>query len=159
MIIAAACAGLGVLGYGFWPREETHISDLLTELCTQLNQTRDEASLIRLQRFLNGKLQPGASVHLVELEQELLGRLDVVAHARDLLSGPPLTFSLSSIEVRVSGRLARADADLTVTASGSGEQRRELRRTRVRLAKLGDEWQIEAVEVDPIDPAQMEARP
>jgi len=55
--------------------------------------------------------------------------------------------------------LARVDADLSVTVRGSGEQRRELRRTRVRLRKPSSRWQIENVEVDPVEFAEPEARP
>jgi ketosteroid isomerase-like protein len=83
----------------------------------------------------------------------------VLARAGELLDEPPLTFALSNVEVKVSGRLARVDADLALSIRGGGEQRRELRHSRVRLAKHADRWQIEAIEVDPIVPSEPEARP
>jgi hypothetical protein len=159
VVIGAVCFALGLLGYQFLPRDETHITSLLTELGTRLNQTRDPASLARLQEFLRRALTPAASIRIDELAQDVQGREAIADHARVLLDGLPLSFALSSVEVHLSGRLARVDADLTVSVSGSAEQRRELRRTRVRLSKAADAWQIEAIEVEPIAPAQMEARP
>ena len=159
MLLAAACAGLALLGYLLWPRDETRIADLLTDLCAKLNQTRDEARLGELQSFLRAALLPEARVHASEVDADWDGRETVVERARELLSGPPLSFVLSGIEVHLSGLLARVDADLSVTVRGSGEQRRDLRRTRVRLRKVSATWQIEAVEVDPLESAEPEARP
>jgi hypothetical protein len=62
-------------------------------------------------------------------------------------------------EVHVSGALARVNANLIVTERGSGEQHRDLRLTEVRLRKSREVWQIEAVRVDPVRPAEPEARP
>lgn len=141
------------------PRDETRINALLDELCTQLNQTKDESSLASLRQFLASALLPQISVRAAELEQELQGIEEVSARAHDLLDGPPLSFALSNVEVRVGGGLARVEADLVLSVRGGGEQRRDLRHTRVRLAKRDGNWRIEAVEVDPIAPSEPEARP
>jgi len=94
-----------------------------------------------------------------ELEQRLLGVRAVSERAADLLTGAPLTFALSSVEIHLTGHLARVDADLLVTVRGGGEQRRELRRTRLRLVKPDTEWQLEAVEIAAVLPSEPEARP
>jgi len=112
-----------------------------------------------LQQFLASALLPEVRVQAAELVQELQGVPEVSARAAELLAGPPLSFALNSVEVRVSGRLARVEAELLLSVRGGGEQRREVRRTRVRLAKHEAHWQIEAVEVDPIAPSEPEARP
>ena len=159
VVLIVVCLGVGLLGYQFLPRDETRITSLLAELGTQLNQVRDPASLAVLRHFLRGSLTPGASIRIDELAEDVQGRDAIAERSRALLDGLPLSFALSSVEVHLSGRMARVDADLTVSASGSAEQRRELRRTRVRLNRAAGAWQIEAIEVEPIAPAQMEARP
>ena len=158
-MIAAACLALGLFGYELWPRDEKRISAVLNELCTELNQTRDEASLARLRQFLDRALEPEISVHSSELDRPLEGRAEVSERAAALLNGVPLSFALSTVEIHVSGTLARVELDLIVTVRGSGEQRRDLRHTRVRLAKRGDAWQIEDIEVDAVAPSEPEARP
>ena len=150
---------LGVVGYEFWPRDETRISSLLNELCAQLNQTRDEASLARLRQFLRTALRPEVDVHVSELNQDVTGVDAVSARVEDLLTLPPLSFAWSSIEIHLSGRLARVDADLLITVRGSGEQHRDLRRTQVRLAKVSGVWQIEAIDIESVPSAEPEARP
>jgi hypothetical protein len=159
LVIAALLFACALVGYELMPRDETRIRDLLDESCTLLNQTKDESSLSSLRQFLATVLLPQISVRAAELTQELEGVPEVSARAQDLLAGPPLSFALSNVEVTVSGRLARVDADLVVSVRGGGEQRRDLRRTRARLAKRDDRWQIEAVEVDPVVPSEPEARP
>jgi hypothetical protein len=159
LLLTLACLALGLLAYELVPRDETRIASLLERLCTQLNQTRDLASLARLRAALPSALEPQVALRLVELELELEGLPSVQARAADLLSGAPLTVALSSVETHLSGNHARVDADLLVTLSGSGEQRRDLRRTRVFLRKHGASWQIERLEVDPVAPSEPEARP
>jgi hypothetical protein len=159
LVIAVVLLACALVGYELMPRDETRIRALLDEACAQLNQTKDDSSLASLQRFLTTALLPQISVQAAELGQELQGREEALARARDLLVGPPLSFALSSVEVKVSGRLARVEAELLISVRGGGEQRREVRRTRARLAKRADSWQIEAVEVDPIAPSEPEARP
>ena len=158
-VIAALCLGAGLVGYELWPKDETRITMLVNALCTQLNHTRDPASLARTRQFLLASLLPGASLRIAEQGLEIEGAEQIADHAPSLLAGPPLTLALSSVEVRISGRLARVDADLTVSVSGSAEQRRELRRTQLRLSKPNDKWLVEDIEVAPLAPAQMEARP
>ncbi len=51
------------------------------------------------------------------------------------------------------------DADLLLTVSGSGEQRRDLRRTRVLLRKTDAAWRIERVEIDAGCAVRAEPRP
>jgi len=159
LVIAGALFACAIVGYQLMPRDETRINALLDELCTQLNQTKDESSLASLRQFLASALLPQISVRAAELEQELQGIEEVSARAHDLLDGPPLSFALSNVEVRVGGGLARVEADLVLSVRGGGEQRRDLRHTRVRLAKRDGNWRIEAVEVDPIAPSEPEARP
>ena len=159
LVISAACLGLGLLAYQFLPRDETRITSLLEELCGRLNQTRDQESLARLQQRLSVLLSPHVELDIDELEQRLLGVRAVSERAADLLTGAPLTFALSSVEIHLTGHLARVDADLSVTVRGSGEQRRELRRTRLRLVKPDTEWQLEAVEIAALLPSEPEARP
>jgi hypothetical protein len=159
LVIAVSVLSCAVIGYQLAPRDETRIGALLDESCARLNRTRDAESLAALRQFLATALLPQVSVHASELAQDLQGKAEVLARAGDLLEGPPLTFALSSVQVKVSGRLGRVDADLLLTVRGGGEQRRDLRRTRVRLAKREDRWQIEAIEVDPVAPSEPEARP
>lgn len=154
-----ACFALGIVGYEFWPRDETRISTLLNDLCALLNRTRDQASLDRLRLFLRGALRPEVEVRVSELDAELSGVAAVSARAQDLLSSPPLSFAWSSVEIHLSGSLARVEADLWVTVRGSGEQHRDLRRTSVRLIKIGGAWQIEAVDIAEVPSAEPEARP
>jgi ketosteroid isomerase-like protein len=156
LVLLLACA---LVGYELMPRDETRIRALLDDSCTHLNQTKDPSSLADLQQFLAAVLLPQVSVRIAELGYDLQGIEQVSAHADDLLEGVPLSFALNSVEVKVSGRLARVEAELLVSARGGGEQRREVRHTRVRLAKHADRWQIEAVQVDPIAPSEPEARP
>ena len=159
LVIAVLLFACVIVGYELLPRDETRISALLEEGCAQLNRTRDKSSLSTLQHFLASALLPQVSVHGAELGQDLQGIEEVSARAADLLDGPPLSFALSSVEIKISGRLARVEAELLVSVRGGGEQRREVRRTRVRLAKHTDRWQIEALEVDPIAFSEPEARP
>jgi hypothetical protein len=156
VVVLLVCA---LVGYELLPRDETRIRALLDESCAQLNRTRDEGSLASLRQFLSGALLPQISVRAAELGQDMEGLPEVSARARELLAGPPLSFALNSVEIKVSGRLARVEAELLLSVRGGGEQRREVRHTRVRLAKRGEDWQIEAVEVDPIAPSEPEARP
>jgi hypothetical protein len=158
-VIAVALLACALIGYELMPRDDTRISALLDELCARLTQTRDTESLANLRQFLPSALLPQVSVHAAELGQDLDGTAEVSARAGDLLAGPPLSFALNSVEIKVSGRLARVEAELLVSVRGGGEQRREVRRSRVRLAKHEAGWQIEAVEVDPIAPSEPEARP
>ncbi len=158
-MIAVAVLSCAVIGYELMPRDERRIGALLDELCARLNQTRDASSLASLRQFLSVALLPQISVHASELAQDLQGLEEVSGRAHELLEGAPLSFALSSVQVKVSGRLASVDADLVLSVRGGAEQRRDLRRTRVRLAKHDDRWQIEAIEVDPIAPSEPEARP
>ena len=152
--------GLGFIGLQLWPRDESRITGLLQDLCAQLNETRDTATLAQLRQMLDRSLLPNASVRVSELDVLAEGRAEVEQRAAQLLSnGVPLSFALSSIEVHVSGKLARADLDLLVMPRGSGEQRRDLRRTRVRLSKDHGDWRIEAVEIDALAESEPEARP
>jgi len=169
LVLAAVAFAGALVGYQLLPRDEKRINALLQELCGRLNQTRDPATLGALREFLTVALLPEVSLHATELAEDcakfcgafgtLQGLELVSARAGDLLNEPPLTFALSNVEVRVSDRLARVDADLEVSVRGGAEQRRQVRHSRVRLAKRAGRWQIEAIEVDPIVPSEPEARP
>jgi len=159
VVVAVALFACAIVGYELWPRDETRIRALLEESCARLNQTRDEAALTSLRQFLDETFLPQASVRVTELGLELQGAEELTARARELLAGPPLSFALNSVEVKVSRGLARVEAELLVSVRGGGEQRREVRHTHVRLAKRDDRWRIEAVEVEPIAPSEPEARP
>jgi hypothetical protein len=158
-MVAGACLALGLLAFELAPRDETRVERLLSELCAELNQTRDEASLARLRLFLSHALRPEVELQAAELGHELKGVAAVSMRAFELLSLPPLSFAWSSMDIHLSGMRARVDADLWVTVRGSGEQHRDLRRSRVSLVKLGAVWQIEAIAVDPLAPSEPEARP
>jgi hypothetical protein len=158
-LIIVATFAAGLLGYELWPRDETRIASLLNGLCAKLNETRDERSLTALRQALRSTLLPTASVRIRELDSELEGAPAVAERAGELLDNVPLSFSLSSIEAHVSGRLARVDADVSIVASGSDEQRRDLRHTSIRLSKTGEQWRIESLELDAVAPSQPEARP
>jgi len=155
-MVVFSCA---LIGYELVPRDETRIRAVLDELCAHLNQTKDANSLAILRQFLSTAVLPQISLRAPELGQDLQGADEVSARAQDLLEGAPLSFALNSVEIKVSDRLARVEAELLLSVRGGGEQRRQVRRTRVRLAKHADRWQIEAVEVDPIAPSEPEARP
>ena len=155
-MVVFSCA---LIGYELVPRDETRIRAVLDELCAHLNQTKDANSLAILRQFLSTAVLPQISLRAPELGQDLQGADEVSARAQDLLEGAPLSFALNSVEIKVSDRLARVEAELLLAVRGGGEQRRQVRRTRVRLAKHADRWQIEAVEVDPIAPSEPEARP
>ena len=155
-MVVFSCA---LIGYELVPRDETRIRAVLDELCAHLNQTKDANSLAILRQFLSTAVLPQISLRASELGQDLQGADEVSARAQDLLEGAPLSFALNSVEIKVSDRLARVEAELLLSVRGGGEQRRQVRRTRVRLAKHADRWQIEAVEVDPIAPSEPEARP
>jgi ketosteroid isomerase-like protein len=157
-LVVALAAG-GVIGFELVPREERSILSVVNELCARLTQTRDPASLATLDAALSAWLSEGVTVQAPELGQELSGLAAVSERARDLLSAPPLSFSLVDTEVHMSGKLARVNANLILTERGSGEQHRDLRLTEVRLQKHGSAWQIEAVRVEPVRPAEPEARP
>ncbi len=113
----------------------------------------------RCVNFFAGATLPQVSLRAPELGEELNGFEALSARAHDLLETAPLSFALNSVEIGVSGSLARVEAELLVSVRGGGEQRREVRHTRVRLAKREERWRIEAVEVDPIAPSEPEARP
>jgi ketosteroid isomerase-like protein len=157
LVVALALGGL--LAYELVPREDRRILGVLNDLCAKLNQTRDEASLAELQAWLRASLVDEVSVRSAELGQDLSGLAAVTGRARDLLAAPPLSFALADSEVHVSGGLARVTANLLVTERGSGEQHRDLRLTEVRLRKSGKIWRVEAVSVEPVRPAEPEARP
>jgi hypothetical protein len=155
-----AALGLGLVGYELWPSDERRITALLNDLCAKLNQTRDAASLVEIRTALRAALLPNASLRVTELSLDAQDADDVIARASELLtSGVPLSFALNSIEVHLSGHLARVDVDLIASTRGSGEQSRDLRHTHVRLAKSAVRWQIEAVEVDSVARSEPEARP
>ncbi len=160
-LIAAACMGGAVLAYELLSSDERAIGALLNDLCSELNQTRDAASLARLRGALGKALLPSAEVYLVELDLRLEGAPAVLEHAQDLLSGPPLSFTLSSVQTRISGKHAQVVADLVVVVSGSGEQHRDLRPTRLELVKAGEggAWRIELVEVERVAHDEPEPRP
>ena len=159
LLIAGACLGAALLTYELLPGDERAIATLLNELCSELNRTRDAASLARLRAALAAALLPSAELSVVELGLRLEGAPALLEHAEDLLSGPPLSFTLNSVQVRISGKHAQVVADLLAVVSGSGEQHRDLRRTRVELAKQGDRWRIELVEIEGVAPDQPEPRP
>ena len=150
-----------LVGYELWPRDETRIASLLSDLCAQFNEVHDPGSLARLKDSLSTALLPNASARVSELGIDAEGREQITRYvAGGLLSaGAPLSFSLSNVEVHVSGHLARVDLDVLVMPYGSGEQRRDLRHTRVRLSKVEGHWRIEAVEIDGVAESQPEARP
>ena len=159
-VAGIAIIGLGLIGVELWPRDETRISSLLQALCAELNETRDAATLAQLRQGLSSALLPNASLRVTELDLDAEGSAEVEQRAGQLLSsGVPLSFGLSSVEVHVSGKLARVDLDLLVMPRGSGEQRRDVRHTRVRLSKSGGDWRIEAVEIDGVAESEPEARP
>ena len=157
--IAAACLIVAIVGYALWPRDAARIETLLKDSLSQLNRARDPASMAELQQFLRATLLPTATVRIAELDLELAGVDAISSRATELLAGPPLKFGWIGLEAKVSGRLATVDADLVVAVRGGAEQRPQLRRTRVRLAKRGELWQIEAVEVDAVALSEPEARP
>jgi hypothetical protein len=159
LLIAAACVCAGALVYELLPKDERAIGALLGELCSELNRTRDVASLARLRAALGQALLPSSEVHLVELDLRLEGAPAVLEHAQDLLSGPPLSFTLSSVQTRISGNHAQVVADLVAVISGSGEQHRDLRPTRIELAKRGNDWRIEQVVVEGVAHDEPEPRP
>jgi hypothetical protein len=160
LVIAVLVLGLALVGYELVPRDERRITGLLNDLCSKLNQTHDEATLVDLQHSLSKALLPNASVRVTELGLDLQGVDEVTQRARELLtSGVPLSFALNSLEVHLSGRLARVEMDLLVTTRGSGEQSRDLRHSHVRLTKSVAGWRIEAVEIDPVLASEPEARP
>lgn len=148
-----------ILAYEFVPRDEARVERLLNDSCAELNQTHDEASLDRLRQFLSSALSPEVEVRATELGQVLVGVPAVSTRAGELLSLPPLSFAWSSMEIHLSGTRARVDADLWITERGSGEQHRDLRRSRLTLVKLRESWQIETIAVDPVAPSEPEARP
>ncbi|HWZ93291.1 MAG TPA: nuclear transport factor 2 family protein [Polyangiaceae bacterium] len=154
-----ALAAFGLVGYELLPRDDRRISSLLEDLCAKLNQTRDPATLAELQAALRASLLPEVVIQGPELGSDLTGPDAVEERARELLTVAPLSFSLSDVDVRVSGALARVTANLIVTVRGSGEQQRELRFTEVRLRQVGAQWRIERVNVEPVRPAEPEARP
>ncbi len=154
-----ALLALVLLGYELMPREEGRITNLLSELCAKANQTRDAATLSELQASLRGALTANFAAHAPELSQDTLGEGDVMARSRDLLTSAPLSFALTDIESHVTGNLARVDGNLMVSVRGSSEQHRDLRPLEVRLHKSSTGWQIEAVDLEPVGPAQPEARP
>jgi ketosteroid isomerase-like protein len=160
LVIAALAVGLALAGYELLPRDEQQITSLLNELCAKLNQVHDEPGLAELQQALHQALLPNASVRVTELDVEVSGADEITERARQQLkSGVPLSFALNSLEVHLSGRLARVDVDLLVTARGSGEQSRDLRHTHVRLTKSAAGWRIEAIDIDPVAASEPEARP
>jgi hypothetical protein len=148
-----------LLAYQLVPRDETRIAAVLEHLCSQLNQTRDEASLGRLRQALPGALESEIRIRIVELDEQLTGLPEVSARAEQLLQGAPLTFAVNSVQIQITGARARVDADLQVTVSGSSEQRRDLRRTRVELQHANGAWLIARVEIDPVAPSEPEPRP
>ena len=156
-----AAVATALVGYELWPRDETRIASLLNGLCAQCNEIRDPGSLARLKDSLNTALLPTASARVTELGIDAEGREQITGYvAGELLSaGAPLFFSLNGMDVHVSGNLARVDLDLLVMPHGSGEQRRDLRHTRVRLRKIAADWRIEAIEIDRVAESQPEARP
>ncbi len=158
-MLVAACLALGVLAYQLVPRDETRIAAVLEQLCSRVNQTRDEASLERLRRALPGALDSQVRLRIVELDEQLSGLSEVSTRATELLGGAPLTFALNSLQIQVAGERARVDMDLLLTVSGSGEQRRDLRRTRVALRKSNGAWLVERAEIDPVAPSEPEPRP
>jgi hypothetical protein len=157
-LVVALALGVSV-GYELIPREERRVLGVVNDLCSQLNQTRDAASLALLQQALRASLVPGVTVEIAELGQAWSGLDTSCERSQELLAGPPLSFSLVDTEAHVSGALARVNANLIVTERGSGEQHRDLRQTEVRLRKSGKIWQIEGVRIDPVRPAEPEARP
>lgn len=159
LVLALAGLGFALLGYQFVPHDETRIAGVLERLCSQLNQTRDEASLRRLRQALPAALEPQIRLRIVELDEQLAGLPDVSARAQELLQGAPLTFALKDAQIQISGARARADADLLVTVSGSGEQRRDLRRTHVELQRANGAWLVERIEIEPVAPSEPEPRP
>jgi hypothetical protein len=159
LVLALACLGLGLLVYQLVPRDETRIAAVLERLCSQLNQTRDEASLARLRQALPAALDSQIRLRIVELNEQLAGLPEVSARAEELLQGAPLTFALNSVQIQITGARARVDADLLVTVSGSGEQRRDLRRTRVELRRANGAWLVERMDIDPVAPSEPEPRP
>lgn len=159
VVLAVAGLGLGLLAYQLVPRDEARIAARLDQLCSSMNQTRDAASLQRLRQGLPGILDPEVQLRVVELNEELSGLSQVTLRAEELLSGAPLTFALSAVKVQITAERARVDLDLLVTISGSGEQRRDLRRTRVFLRHKDATWLIEQIVVEPIAPSEPEPRP
>lgn len=154
-----ALLALVLLGYELMPREEARITKLLSELCAKANQTRDAATLAELQASLRSALTTNFVAHAPELSQDTLGLEALMARSRDLLTGAPMSFALTDIESHVAGNVARIEGNLLVSVRGSSEQHRDLHPLEVRLHKSSSGWQIEAVDLEPIAPAEPEARP
>jgi hypothetical protein len=154
-----ALLALVLLGYALLPREEGRLTSLLGELCTKANQTRDAATLADLQAALRGALTSEFVAHTPELGPDMVGPEQVIARSRDLLTGAPLSLALTDVEAHVTGNLARVDASLIASVRGSSEQHRDLRALEVRFRKSANGWQIEALDLEPLRPAEPEARP
>ncbi len=155
---AFAALALGA-GYGFWPREDRKILDLLEGLCEKLNQTHDAPSLAVLNEAVARATAPSFSVRVRELGDESRDVAGARAWTSVLLSLPPLTFSLVGAEVHLEGSLARVHADLLISERGSSEQHRDLRPTQIELRRVNGAWLIESIVIDAIAPERPEARP
>jgi hypothetical protein len=156
LVFAAAVV---LIGLQFVPTDTRRITSLLNGLCADLNQTRDAATLAQLDSALRGALAPQVLVNAPEVGESAHGPDAVVVWSRDLLTGAPLSFSLSDTEVQVQADTARVTTNLLATVRGSGEQHRDLRYAVVDLQKAAGNWRITQVIVDPVRPAQPEARP
>jgi hypothetical protein len=156
LLLAAAVI---LSGLQFLPTDTRRITSLLNGLCADLNQTRDAATLAELDSALRGALGPQVLVNAPEVGESAYGPDAVVAWSHDLLTGAPLSFSLTDTEVRVKADTARVTTNLLAVVRGSGEQHRDLRYAEVDLQRTAGKWRITRVVVDPVRPAQPEARP
>jgi hypothetical protein len=156
-LLAAVFAAF--LGYELAPRDERKILGLLDGLCEKLTRTRDSATLAELQNAAAAAAAPSLLVRVTELAEGPRGLDDLMAWSRELLTAPPLSFSLVDSEVHIEGAVARVRANLLVSERGSSEQHRDLRPTELSLHKSAGAWKIESIVVQPTQPEKPEARP
>jgi len=155
-----ALLAAAVTAYALRPRDESRIADRLTSLARAASQVTDNASLLALRDLVRADFAENASLRVAELAEPLTDRAAIAEHAADLLQAPaPFTFTLSTVEIRVDGHAARAEADLAAVARGQSTLPRDVRHATVLLSRVGSEFVIDSLDVARELHEQPEARP
>jgi len=146
---------LATLGVLFYPTDEKRVKDALDAIVAAANA--DDATL---SRALQTYASPDVSISVAELAEPVSGRpaLLTAVRAAQALGQKP-TFHVEAVEVSVTGKHARLNADLIASVRPEVPELRRPRHSVALFEKSGDHFRLVSAEIGPERRDQPEARP
>lgn len=164
LAIALIVASLVVLAYVvFGGSDEDKVLARLKEVARAVETRSDETNVLLRTARVNGvfkaALTPDVTFTAPELESQTgIRALAVLAGDAPARFGE-VTLSVGATDIHVEGAIAHAVSQVTLTAARGGELRRDQRNVRFELRRSGGDFRISAIDVEPKQEAQPEARP